>query len=106
MSETDLAQALRSGQRPSDPASAKGGSRDDLLAAVKRDVAAHAPAGVAAADGAITRIATGIIDGRRPEGAGGTHHRHDHDGAAAPQRLAEGFEQVAQGPRHGRRGPG
>ena len=99
MSETDLASAVRSGQRRSDIAAGKAVSSADLLAAVKKDVAANAPPGVKPTEEMTDRIAQDIVSGTRPPGpppGGGTGMRGP-EGARSAQQLARGFEEVAEG---------
>ena len=68
MSTDDLEQAQKSGQTLTDLAASKGVSKDDLVAAIGKDIQANKPEGAPdLSDAQVTEMATNIADGKRPE---------------------------------------
>jgi uncharacterized protein YidB (DUF937 family) len=80
LSTSDLKSKLDSGSTLEDVAKTQGVSKDDLVAAIAKDVQAHKPDGAPAlSDAQATEMATGIVEGKRPGGPGGAGG-HGHGG--------------------------
>jgi hypothetical protein len=72
MSGSELTQQLQSGKSLSSIASNKGVSQSAVLKSVESDLKTNAPAGAPSLSGSqITQIATSIVSGKPPGGAGG-----------------------------------
>jgi hypothetical protein len=69
LSADELRDAQRSGTTPADLAAQKGVSKDDLVKSIAADLEANKPEGAPALSATqLTEMATGIAEGRRPDG--------------------------------------